>query len=153
MALTLNRKVVKNDKKERIGVYGKLKSIKAEQFINSCEYDMKEGDVQALAFRVRRFLEKNEELEQMVLEGLFAKVWNPDKEPILHWLLERMDKKTLEHALQKLGKSDIVDEEDECKNDLFNFDPWEFNYDDEEGDDSDGEDDDFDWDEFERLEE
>lgn len=169
MALNLVRKVKQNvmEKTDRINLNGGWRNTKVEAFINSCEYDMEQKDVEALDFRVRRFLMKNEELEQMVWERLFQKVWNPDDDPIFNWIIQGMDKKTLEHILKGLRESNVDNAEDECEfdplqRDLYeegeedNFDYGMVDYDDGEEEcvweeDCDEEKEDDGWDEFQKL--
>lgn len=160
MGLNVVRRV-KQDKMgetDRINLDDTLSFIKVEEFISSCKYDIEQGDLGVLDFRVHRFLMKNEDLEQMVWKRLFKEIWNPEGS-VFYWLIKNMDKKTLERILKRIGEANMDNVEDECEFDSFQFDTYE------EGEEYEGEEYDFEcglvecderedddgWDEFQKL--
>ena len=102
MALTLSKKCA-IEEKSTIDMEKENNRKKVDSFVNSCDYDIKEGDLDMLVYRVYQFNQKYKNLDQDVILGLFKKAW-VENNPILKWILESMDEKTLKSAFGEWGK-------------------------------------------------
>ena len=96
MALTLSKKCA-IEEKSTIDMEKENNRKKVDSFVNSCDYDIKEGDLDMLVDRVNQFNQKYKNLDQDVILGLFKKAW-VENNPILKWILENMDEKTMKSA-------------------------------------------------------
>ena len=102
MALTLSKKCA-IEEKSTIDMEKENNRKKVDSFVNSCDYDIKEGDLDMLVYRVYQFNQKYKNLDQDVILGLFKKAW-VENNPILKWILENMDEKTMKSAFGEWGK-------------------------------------------------
>ena len=102
MALTLSKKCA-IEEKSTMDMEKENNRKKVDSFVNSCDYDIKEGDLDMLVYRVYQFNQKYKNLDQDVILGLFKKAW-VENNPILKWILESMDEKTLKSAFGEWGK-------------------------------------------------
>ena len=120
MALTLSRRCA-IEEKSTMDMERENRNKKVDPFVNSCDYDIKEGNLDVLMYRVNQFKHKYKNLDQDVMLGLFKKIW-VENNPILKWILENMDEKTMRSAfgdciLEGDEKNDDENDEDEFEED------------------------------------
>ena len=71
-------------------------SKKVKSFVDSCDYDIKEGNLDVLVYRVYQFNHKYKNLDQDVMLDLFKNLVKNN--PMLKWIVENMDETTLRSA-------------------------------------------------------
>ena len=101
MALTLSKKCA-IEEKSTMDMEKENNRKKVDSFVNSCDYDIKEGDLDMLVYRVYQFNQKYKNLDQDVMLDLFKNLVKNN--PMLKWIVENMDETTLRSAFGELGK-------------------------------------------------
>ena len=102
-------------------------SKKVKSFVDSCDYDIKEGNLDVLMYRVNQFNRKYGNLAQDVMLGLFKKIC-VENNPMLKWIINNMDEKAMRYAFGEWIMEEIMEEGEDDDDDEFEEDE-EFEHD------------------------